>query len=170
MTHPCCLDRNGKPKKKYKHQEEAEKISQRRRDEGVGINVYLCQHRDGWHLTSQNAVTPVRPANVMSHEDRRLYSGPGKNRLGEIIGDEMLIQLRTETGRSMLESLERKVGAIQQAIDAKLEVLRVRKSEIAILVAEQRRTEQGLREARQELSAAKNEFELARRSIERNSR
>jgi hypothetical protein len=162
---PCCSDHNGNPKKKYKNREEAEKAAQSRRDEGVGINLYPCEEKDGWHLTSQNAPPPIRPKNVMTPEERGLYTRRSKNRLGDLLDEEVAKQLKDEVGRNTLHSQRGKLETLQQDIDDRVESIRSHRKELAILRNNLKTAEKNLNLTRQDLSIAKHEYAITKRRI-----
>jgi len=166
---PCCTDHKGKLKKKYLSIEEAEKVAQLRRDDGIGINVYPCEERNGWHLTSQNAPLPQRPKNVMTQEDRRLYSRRNKNRLGDLIDGEVVRQLKDEVRKNTLLSLEKKIGRLEQDIEEKVKAYKIRRKELTILRNDLETAKEELNLSKRHLLTAKHENELAKKRIKRKS-
>lgn len=159
----CCTDQNGNPKKKYQSKEEAEKVAERRRDEGVAIKIYQCEQGDGWHLTSKNAALPIRPRNVMTQEERGLYTRPGKNLLGNAVGEEIFSQIKKDLLESTLRSMETKIDRTRQEIDEKAELIRSRRQLIAELKKELLTAEEDLKATRRNLSFRKREYESAKR-------
>lgn len=160
---PCCTDQSGNPKKKYQSKEDAEKVAKRRRDEGVAIKIYQCEQGNGWHLTSKNAAEPIRPKNVMTREERGLYTRPGKNLLGDAVGEEIFSQIKKDLLESTLRSMETKIDQTQQEIDEKAELIRSRRRQIAELKKELLTAEEDLKATRRNLSFRKREYESAKR-------
>ena len=130
---PCCTDHNGNEKKKYDTRDEAERVAQLRRDDGIGVDIYECEDRNGWHLTSQNVPPPIRPSNVMTGEDRALYSSPKKGRLGDFLDEVAASELKQKVASNTLLLYERKIENIKQDLERKEQLMRDRRQQIAIL-------------------------------------
>ncbi|MGD8349471.1 MAG: hypothetical protein PVI79_09560 [Gammaproteobacteria bacterium] len=162
VMNSCCTDQNGNPKNKYQSKEEAEKVAERRRDEGVAIKTYQCEKGDGWHLTSKNAPLPTRPEKVMTQEERGLYTRPEKCLPGDSVGEEIFRQIKKDVLESTLRSWERKIDQIQQEIDEKVELIRCRRKQIAELKKELLTAEEDLKATRRNLSVTKREYESAK--------
>ncbi len=105
----CCTDHNGNPKQNYQTKEEAEKAAERRNDDGVAITVYPCEEGDGWHLTSRNAPPPERPKNVMTEEERKLYTKQNRNRMGNLFDEDLVAQIKGEARINTLSILKKNI-------------------------------------------------------------
>ncbi|MFC1333175.1 MAG: hypothetical protein G8D91_00485 [gamma proteobacterium symbiont of Clathrolucina costata] len=181
----CCKDHDGKPKRKYSTESEAEKAAEAIRDEGESIRVYQCDDGDGWHLTSHNAPSPERPKNVMTREDKKLYSQDSysrnrtrrkENSLGSLLNDEALSQMKAEAEKNTLEILRKQLEPLQEDFDTKyrlhgqlLKQCRVaeRKGECLPEIQEQLAlAKEDEAEARKKLRAMKKEIELAKRRLQ----
>lgn len=161
----CCTDSEGTPKKKYSSKEEAEKIAQFRRDEGLVIKVYQCEMRNGWHLTSLNATPPARSKNVLTSEDSRLYTEKIRKRLKNVLGEAKSNEIRDKFRRIALEELQAKVDQLERDSEEQLGAVQNCRKEMAILRGDLKAAEQELRESRQNLSKARHELEVASRQI-----
>ena len=161
----CCTDRAGNPKKKYSSKEEAEKIAQLRRAEGLGINVYQCEERDGWHLTSLNATPQTRPENVMTSEDRGLYTKRIRNRLENVLGEVKSRKIKDEIRRNTLQALQAKVDQLERDSEEKVGAIQNCRKELVILRGNLKAAEHELRETRHNLSKARHELEIVSRPI-----
>ncbi|MGD2117203.1 MAG: hypothetical protein PVG66_02490 [Chromatiales bacterium] len=173
----CCSDHNGNIKKKYKTKEEAEKVAELRKDDGVAITVYPCEGGNGWHLTSRNAPPPERPKNVMTKEETKLYTKQHRNRLGNLFDEALVAQIKNEAKDNTLSILKKKLESLQSEFNE-------RYREFDSLRKQYRRTErekegtvdlreflieaeQNIKMTRQKLRDAKQEYESAKRRIER---
>ena len=161
----CCIDQYGNEKRKYKTKEEAEEIAQYRRDDGIGVKVYECMDRDGWHLTSHNAPTPIRPKNVMTREDRLLLRKQKTARLGDAIGEEVVTNLKNEIKKNSLIQLEEKIQQLKQDVEEKSVIICNYRKQFARLRQAIQAREQDLKESKRSLSRTENEYERVKRQI-----
>lgn len=161
----CCTDHVGNPKQKYKSREEAELAAERRKEEGVELMVYPCDKGDGWHLTSRNAPPVLRPKNVMTQQERGLYSKPTKNLIGNVISENLEIQLKDRGRRKTLFLLKKNVEEAQLKLDKKKGVYQNYKKNLFEMKKNLSLAEQDVRESKRKLSNAQLECNSAQRRI-----
>lgn len=159
---PCCTDHKGKEKKKYKTKDEAERVAQLRRDDGIGIKVYECEDKDGWHLTSRNAPPPIRPKNVMTQEERALYTGRRVSRLGDLLEEEVASDLKQKVRKNTLNLYKRKIENLKQDLETREQIIRRHRQQLAILRKELQSAEEDYRIARREIISTEREYERAK--------
>jgi len=173
----CCTDHNGNPKQKYETQEEAENAAKRGSEKGVAISVYPCEEGDGWHLTSRNAPPLERPITVMTKEEKKLYTRKNKNRIGSLLNKEIVEQMKNEARNNTLPILKKNIEPLQLKFDEiykefaqlrkKYRLAEREKEDVVVLRELLVETQNKLNVAKQELRAAKNEYESGKRRIER---
>ena len=175
----CCTDHKGNSKQKYQTKEEAEKAAARRNDEGIAIIVYPCEEGEGWHLTSQNAPPPERPKNVMTQEERKLYTKQNRrrnrNQMGALFDGVLVAQMKDEARKNTIPILEKKIEPLQQEFNEKhrsywkvhRQLTQSNNEDRAILQETLDIEKQELMTARQKLRAAKHELSSAKRRIKK---
>lgn len=161
----CCTDHKGKKKRKYQTKEEAEKAAELRNDEGIAVKVYPCEEGDGWHLTSQNAPPPDRPKNIMTQAEKNIYTKRTRNLLGNLIGEDIMAQIKDGAEKNTLVIHQEKIEQFQQEYDERYRDYKECKKDAAIVRQRLKLAEHALRMVNQNLYTAKNEYELAKRRI-----
>ncbi|MCG7887118.1 MAG: septation ring formation regulator EzrA [Candidatus Thiodiazotropha endolucinida] len=166
----CCKDHDGKPKQKYPTESEANNAAEALRDEGESIRVYRCEDGDGWHLTSQNAPPPERPKNVMTREDKKLYSQDSysrnrtrrkENSLGSLLNDEALSQMKAEAEKNTLDILKKKLEPLQEDFNVKHRL----HGQLLKQCRQAERNGENLSEIHEQLSVAKEDEAEARKKL-----
>jgi len=171
----CCTGYDGKQKQKYKTQEEAENAAERRNDEGVKVSPYPCEDGDGWHLTSKEAPPLVRPIKVMTKDERKLYKKHIRNRMGSLLNEELVAQLKTEARSNTLPILKKRIDLFQNEFNNTLKeydctmkqyrLAKNSKEEIAGYREKLLLLKGKAMAAKKKLSAANREYESAKRRI-----
>lgn len=95
----CCTDHKGQPKKKYATREDASdaaRLMEIERD--IITDIYECEARDGWHLTSHHVRQEPRILRKDIHERRKRKLV--KTTLGRALGQEFFDQLKVALNRN----------------------------------------------------------------------